>query len=295
MTRAIAPDLPPDFAPDWLALMIGNSRLHWAWFSEHQLVQCWDTPHLSAEAIASVWSNPALIQPSIHDSLEPIGSRESISQDSHLILPPHLDLWMASVVPHQTSLWQPYPKVQVITLAHIPLSGCYSTLGVDRALAAVGAIQQWGTPVLVIDGGTALTLTGIDPAGHLVGGAILPGLNLQGRSLHTQTAKLPKIQIDLDAGLPNRWATDTTEAVQSGILYTTLAGIQDFILDWWKTLGQECLVIFTGGEGPLLIHQTQTQRPDWAMHLRLDPFLIAHGFQVTRNQYLTTLQVSRPH
>ena len=72
---------------------------------------------------------------------------------------------------------------EFIGLEDIPLEGLYPSLGVDRALALWGAGATWGFPCLVIDGGTALTLTGGNGDGFLVGGAILPGLRLQLQSL----------------------------------------------------------------------------------------------------------------
>jgi len=60
----------------------------------------------------------------------------------------------------QTALWQTYPDVHVITLNQVP--PVYPTLGIDRALALWGAGETWGWPMLVIDAGTALTLTGAD-------------------------------------------------------------------------------------------------------------------------------------
>jgi type III pantothenate kinase len=70
-----------------------------------------------------------------------------------------LPLYLASVVPSQTALWQTYPDVHIITLDQVPLQGVYPTLGIDRALALWGAGETWGWPMLVIDAGTALTLT----------------------------------------------------------------------------------------------------------------------------------------
>jgi len=45
-----------------------------------------------------------------------------------------LPLYLASVVPSQTALWQTYPDVHVITLNQVPLQSVF-TLGIDRALA----------------------------------------------------------------------------------------------------------------------------------------------------------------
>ena len=42
-------------------------------------------------------------------------------------------------------------------------------MGIDRALAGFGAGKQFGFPCLVIDAGTALTFTAIDPQKQFFG------------------------------------------------------------------------------------------------------------------------------
>lgn len=231
----------------YITLMIGNSRLHWAWFVGSTLQEAWDTNHLSVSQVQQLtrpWASgimPGEIFPS------QLVSRHS--PDSQL------PLYLASVVPAQTKLWQTYLATQVITLEDVPLSGLYPTLGIDRALALLGAGETYGYPILVIDAGTALTFTGVNSHRHLIGGAILPGLGLQLKSLTQQTATLPSTQLPLQ--LPTRWAVQTSTAIESGVLYTILAGIRDFITDWRRQF-PESPVVLTGGDSGLLLHYLQT-------------------------------------
>jgi type III pantothenate kinase len=146
----------------------------------------------------------------------------------------------------------------------VPLKGLYPTLGIDRALAALGAGETFGYPLLLIDAGTALTFTGINANRQLVGGAILPGLRLQWQALHQGTAALADFRADFQADLKsvNRWATNTEEAIASGILHSTLAGIRDFYLDWQRQFPETTLVI-TGGDGKVLylsLHSDERQQ-----------------------------------
>lgn len=203
----------------WLALMIGNSRLHWAEFSDGQLLKTWHSPH----------------------GILP----KSLSQP----------LYFASVVPAQTSLLiNHFPQAQEITLNEIPLENLYPTLGIDRALAVWGAGEKYGFPCLVIDGGTALTFSAVDGDRRFIGGAILPGLGLQFRTLSQGTAELPKI--DLPETLPPRWAMDTGGAIASGILHTVLAGVESFIQDWQREYPQAAIAL-TGGDGEWLKQNLQ--------------------------------------
>lgn len=256
--------------------MIGNSRLHWARFVGGTLEQAWDTNHLSAATV------------------EQLSQRLASGTLPEEILPPHgaaasdtpqpLPLYIASVVPEQTMLWQGYPAAKTITLADVPLAGLYPTLGVDRALALLGAGETLGYPVLVIDAGTALTFTGADSQQRLIGGAILPGLKLQFQSLARNTAALPAIQ--LPSQLPPRWATKTSAAIESGVIYTVLAGLRDFIEDWCCQFPASQIAL-TGGDSHLLLTYLQTQLPKSTYPLITDPYLIFWGMRSLRFKFIT--------
>jgi type III pantothenate kinase len=257
----------------WLALEIGNSRLHWGLFSGETLLGTGEE--------------------SIQNSKYPYGKacaykiqneEEIISQFPlpipHSQLPTPLRIVIASVVPQQTALWEGYPHVRVITLDQIPLKHTYPTLGIDRALALWGAGMTWGFPMLVIDAGTALTFTGADAEKCLVGGAILPGVGLQLASLGQKTGQLPQLNVETMQSLPPRFALNTPEAIQSGVIYTLLAGIKDFITDWWQ-LFPDSKVAMKGGDRILLFNYLQALYPEIAERLIVEPNLIFWGMQKT--------------
>lgn len=267
---------------NWLALMIGNSNLHWARFENARLRQSWDTPHLSAEEVDCLLHNRFNFKDCCKDYRHIWGEESDFAFDRPplppLLLSP-MPLWVASVVPVQTQLWQKYAGTRLLALADIPLSGVYSTLGIDRALAVWGAATTLGFPTLVIDAGTALTLTGADAAGQLVGGAILPGLGLQIRSLTQHTAALPAINDRLKKLVettPSRWATNTPDAMLSGVLYTLLAGIVDFVEAWLHSYPNSTIAM-TGGDSDLLFQYCQRQYPERPWMVNVDPQLIFRG------------------
>ena len=234
---------------NWLALMIGNSRAHWGLFGGETLLQTWHSPLKTGK----------LKFPQLSDHRQT------------------LPLYFASVVPTQTAQWHA-PHSREITLADLPLGGIYATLGIDRALALWGAGVTYGFPCLVIDGGTALTITGAD-RGELVGGAILPGLGVQLQSLAQKTAALPKV--NLPTVLPKRWAQQTPEAIQSGVIYTVLAGIKDFMADWWEQFPHSPIIL-TGGDAALLLGYLQSF-PD-APQVTVDTNLIFWGMRAIVDQ-----------
>jgi type III pantothenate kinase len=212
---------------DWLALTIGNSRLHWGWFTGDCLRDSFHTAPLSQ----------ALTREHLGEIL-PFAA-------NYLGIP----LVIASVVPLQTEYCLVYTDTRVIRLEQIPLRNLYPTLGIDRALAVFSAGMKYGFPCLALDAGTGLTFTGVDAERRLVGGAILPGLRLQFQSLGDRTAALPFVA--LPEQIPPLWARNTREAIESGILYTLVAGIEKFVREWWALYPGSAVVI-TGGDASFL-------------------------------------------
>lgn len=251
---------------NWLGLMIGNSRMHWGYFAAQELLKTWSTKYL-------------FIQDKIINNQLP---QEVFLDNFHNVNPANLPLYLASVVPEQTSIWQNYPHAKVINLDSIPLKNVYPTLGIDRALAVWGASQTIGLPILVIDAGTALTFTGVDQDFSLVGGAILPGLGLQLRTLANQTAALP--QTKLPTQLPQRWAINTSSSIESGVIYTVLATIQDFINSWWLKF-PDSKISMTGGDSDVLINYLKSQFPDLANKIITNPDLIFAGIKLATKSF----------
>jgi len=257
--------------------MMGNSRLHWAYFMGEELAHTWDTPHLSPNMLAT--ASDELIHLPIFESIS-LDLRELLQSSSSRI-----SVWGASVVPIQTELWRSCQSkidfpLNLIQLHQLPLLGLYPSMGVDRGLALWGAQVTRGWPSLVIDAGTALTLSATD-AKQFVGGAILPGVGLQFRILHGETATLPDIGL-ADVGLARdvprlkRWAKNTPDAILSGVLHTLLAGLREYI-NHWLTQYPYGSIVLTGGDSALLHPLLQEQDPGLGDRLYRDPNLIFWG------------------
>lgn len=267
---------PSSESCNWLALVAGNTRLHWASFQDNQLQAVWHTSHLNAEVIQPLVENQ--FSPTVWQQVAN-SVKLSEKQEGNLNFsksPSPLPLYLASVVPQQTELWQFYPGLHQIALTQLPLGNLYPTLGIDRALNLLGAGERYGWPALVIDAGTALTFTA-GTAQALTGGAILPGLAMQFSALKKHTASLP--DLTLESILPPRWAQTTPQAIQSGILYGAIATIQDFIQNWQQS-DRPGHIILTGGDGSQLYEWLQHSQP--APNLQYAPHLTFWGMAAYR-------------
>lgn len=127
-------------------------------------------------------------------------------------------------------------------------------LGIDRLLSAYAALNRFGPPVVVVDAGSAVTVDWVDGGGQFCGGAILPGLGLQSRSLQRETEALPQLQWehDTEVRLP---AKNTIDAIRNGILIGTSAAIDELIRRYRDTAGaklSDVQVAVTGGDAAAL-------------------------------------------
>lgn len=181
---------------------------------------------------------------------------------------------IASVVPTLKTIWHDLPQTQTIAKSMIPLTGIYPTMGLDRALSGYAACLEYADSVLVIDCGTAISLTGIDSDRHIIGGAILAGLSTQLKSLNISTS-LPLLELPQTLGrnLPTRWATDTNTAIYSGLIYTVIASLESFIQDW-RSLYPDSKIVFTGGDGESIFKFMYAEERS---QICLDPNLILKG------------------
>ncbi|MDD3252032.1 MAG: type III pantothenate kinase [Lachnospiraceae bacterium] len=118
------------------------------------------------------------------------------------------------------------------------------TVGSDMIVDAVAAIRDYPCPIIIIDMGTATTMSVVDHSGSYIGGVILPGLRVSLNSLSSKTAQLPSISLDIPKAVIGK---NTIDCMRSGIMYGN-AGMIDGIIDRMiDELGETPTVIATGG------------------------------------------------
>jgi len=117
-------------------------------------------------------------------------------------------------------------------------------IGADRIINAVGGLEKYKPPFLVVDFGTATTFDVVDGGGNYAGGAIAPGINLSLQALHMAAAKLPRVGIAPSKRVIGK---NTVEAIQSGVYWGYTSLIEGMIARMKKEFGQPMTVVATGG------------------------------------------------
>ena len=117
-------------------------------------------------------------------------------------------------------------------------------LGADLVAGAVGAIDTYKMPCVIVDMGTATTLSVLDKDGAFLGGVIAAGVRLTLKALAENTALLPSIPIEAPKSVIG---TNTIECMQSGLVLGS-AAMLDGLLDRIEAkLGEAPTVVATGG------------------------------------------------
>lgn len=161
---------------------------------------------------------------------------------------------LGSVVPGLTSLFVEACEKYLALPCHVVTAQCDvgmqvnitrpHELGADRLIDAYAAFREYGTPVIVADFGTAITLDVVTDGPTYQGGIIAPGLVTSLDALSGHTSKLPRIDL---VATPKALGKDTVECIQSGVLRGTATMIDGMIGQFEEEMGLHFKVVATGG------------------------------------------------
>lgn len=251
-----------------LVIDIGNSSITTGIFSAHRLLGRFDIP------------TRALHDPDRYKSeIEAFLAREKAEKPLDGVI-------ISSVVPELTDTLacsvREMSTGEPLTVSHSLSSGLTVDLerpeeiGSDRIANAVAALEALGSPVAVVDFGTATTISVVRDS-RFLGGAILPGIRLMGEALHGGTAKLPSVDFaGKTVGLVSSVTAlgkSTTACMISGMIYGTAGAVERIIRGIETEEGCGFKVMATGGNASLVVRYMERE-------CFLDPDLTLRGLRL---------------
>ena len=140
-------------------------------------------------------------------------------------------------------------------------------VGADRIVNAVAAIHEYGSPLIIVDFGTATTYCYVNEQRQYMGGAIAPGIGISTEALYSRAAKLPRIEIARPESVIGK---NTVSAMQAGIVYGYVGQVEGIVNRMMQQSEKKPTVIATGGLSNLIAQESN-------MIDIVDPYLTLKG------------------
>lgn len=175
------------------------------------------------------------------------------------------DVVISSVVPivTQTMCWLTENQLQkpLLLVSHQSITNISillddpATIGADLLVAAAAVFAKYKKTAIIVDLGTATTLTVVTDTGDFLGGAIVAGVEVSLQNLFDTTANLSQMKL---TDTPKAIGASTEAALQSGAVFG-YAGLLDGIIDnMLKELDEKSpLIIATGGQAQFITHHSK--------------------------------------
>ncbi len=143
-------------------------------------------------------------------------------------------------------------------------------VGADRIVNAVAALSFYGSPLIIVDFGTATTYCAIAKNGDYLGGVIAPGIGISMEALFERAAKLPRVEIIRPPRVIGR---DTITSMQSGIVFGFVGQVDGIVRRIYAELDGNPFVVATGGFASLIARESETIQ-------EVNPLLTLEGLRI---------------
>jgi type III pantothenate kinase len=124
-----------------------------------------------------------------------------------------------------------------------------SELGADLIAGAIGAVQKYGAPIIVVQFGTATTFAAVNAQGEYLGTAIAPGVEVSVDALIGRAAKLMSVPLVKPAAAIG---VDTPTSLQSGVILGFVGQVEYLVAQFRRELGTQARAVATGGLADLI-------------------------------------------
>lgn len=128
-------------------------------------------------------------------------------------------------------------------------SDIHTQMGSDIVACSVSAISKYPTPLIVIDMGTAVTMSYLQ-GNTYEGCVIMPGVRVALEALSERAAELPHISIEPPTSI---FGHNTVDAMRAGVLYGNAGMIDGMIERLEEHSAPVTTVVATGGTAPLVL------------------------------------------
>ncbi len=128
-------------------------------------------------------------------------------------------------------------------------------VGLDILVACLAVKERYALPAIVIDMGTATSVTAMDKEGAITGVSIITGVITTLKALHTSTG----IPVDYSLTPPAKViGTNTADSIASGIVYGSAYRMDGMIKAFEREIGEKCHVYATGGLSEVIMPLRET-------------------------------------
>lgn len=144
------------------------------------------------------------------------------------------------------------------------------TLGADLVVDSVAGMAEYGAPLIIVDMGTATTITVLNKDKTYIGGVIVPGVRTSLEALVSDTSQLPRVSLSS----PDKFiCTNTVDCMKSGIINGQASLVDGMIDRFIDELGYDAKVVATGGLSKVII-------PKCRHDIILDDSLMMKGLKI---------------
>ena len=221
-----------------LAIDIGNSNVHIGFFKNNKLVHNFDI---------GIGANRSVDEYALTIKLLTVNGNCKMSDVEGVII--------GSVVPSVTGKIQ--KAIAKLTKAPVTIVGPGiktgfsikvddpSQLGADIVANTAGAIDKVRYPVIIVDLGTATTVSAVDKNKAYVGCYIMPGIQMGLDALHS-TELLPEVFADKAVPILGK---NSIDSMRAGVTFGTIMACEGFIDAYKKELDlpSDTTIVVTGG------------------------------------------------
>lgn len=245
-----------------LAVDIGNSNIAFGIYE-----QSW-VRHWRLSTVANKTSDEYAIQ------------FRSLLAEEGILLTTIQQVVMSSVVPPLTFVFQrmlrQLTQQEPLVINTLVNSGLTITtdnpheLGTDLLANAVAGYNLAQADCVIVDFGTALSMTVVSQKREIAGVAIAPGLESALKALSSNTAQLPFVPL---AAPPSVLGKNTIQAIQSGVLFGYIGLVEGLVSRIEAELNTSVKVLATGG-------LAETIAPMARYELTIEPWLTLDGLRL---------------